>query len=449
MIASNDKNITLVGAGLVGSLLAVFLARRGFGVTIFERRPDMRVDSISAGRSINLAISVRGLHALSQVGLSDEILKIAIPMHGRMMHDVDGQLTKQPYGKDDSQFINSVSRGELNKMLMTEAEKTGLVDIHFHTKVAGIDFEKNQLTIEHDGGFKKLPFKHVIATDGSGSVVRDAIMTANQKFADIQHENYGYKELTVPPGPNQSFLMQKNFLHIWPRGRYMLIALPNIDGSFTCTLFLPLTGDLSFETLKSKNDVESFFKRDFSDAMSIIPNIAETFFENPTGSLTTVRCAPWHYKDKALLMGDAAHAIVPFFGQGANCGFEDVSVFNELLEQHDADFYSIFEKISSNRKPNADAIAHMALENFIEMRDKVGRPEFLLRKQVERLLEAKFPAQFTPRYSLVTFSRLPYAEAEAVGKQQDAVLDELCKNLNQASDVDFVKAETLLEKQLG
>lgn len=445
MKQSNEKNITLVGAGLVGSLLAIFLAKRGFGVTIFERRPDMRVDTISAGRSINLAISARGLHALSQVGLSEQILKIAIPMRGRMIHAVDGQLTEQPYGKDDSQFINSVSRGELNKMLMTEAEKTGLVNIHFHTKTTAIDFEKNQLTLEREGNIKNVPFQHVVATDGSGSVIRDAIMAANQKTADIQHENYGYKELTIPPGPNGTFLQAKNFLHIWPRGRYMLIALPNIDGSFTCTLFLPLTGDLSFDTLKTKSDVESFFKRDFADATALIPNIAEAFFENPTGSLTTVRCAPWHFKNKALILGDAAHAIVPFFGQGANCGFEDLSVFDELLGQLGTNFESLFEKFSTSRKKNADAIAHMALENFIEMRDKVGRPEFLLRKQVERLLEAKFPTQFTPRYSLVTFSRLPYSEAEAMGVKQDVILDELCKNLAQAADVDWEKAASLVK----
>lgn len=405
------KEINIVGAGLVGSLLSIFLAKRGYKVCVSERRPDMRKNTLQAGRSINLALSARGLYALHQIGLDEEILKISIPMRARMMHAKDGTLSEQPYGKDSSFAINSVSRAELNKMLMDQAEKTGNVKFNFDQKIESVQLVSDTYC--------------TIATDGAGSVIRDSVMAFHKTEAKVQNENYGYKELSIPPGPDGGFRLAKNFLHIWPRGQYMMIALPNIDGSFTCTLFLPYHGTNSFDELNSAEKIEKFLQTEFPDIQQFIPHMVDEFIENPTGHLTTVFCEPWSVKDKILLMGDAAHAIVPFFGQGANCGFEDVTVFDELLKENPSDWHKLFSDFFELRKQNTDAIAHMALENFIEMRDKVGQKEFLRRKELERRLEIDFPNQFVSRYAMVTFERRPYAEAEKIGKRQDRILDEL------------------------
>jgi len=417
-----SEKVEIIGAGLVGSLLSIVLAKRGFSVDLYERRPDMRRVNIGAGRSINLALSVRGLNALKEVGLEGKILERAIPMRGRLMHSVTGELTFQAYGIDDSQVIYSVSRGELNKTLLTAAEATGKVKIHFESK-------RESAT----------PGVRTFGTDGSASALRRAMgVTASESALD-----YGYKELEI----GGEFQLEKNALHIWPRGTFMLIALPNYDGSFTCTLFLPLEGCNGFDKLKTPTDVEALFEKEFPDALKLLPGLAEQFFEHPTGHMVTVKCSSWHQRDQVLLMGDAAHAIVPFFGQGMNCGFEDVSEFSRMIEDS-KNWESLFSSFSASRKPNSDAIADMAVENFLEMRDKVGDAAFLLEKEVEKVLQRKFPGKYVSRYSLVSFSQAPYREALLRGELNARILSELCAGISVASEVDLKKAEKLINASL-
>lgn len=445
--------VTIVGAGLVGSLLATFLARRGFAVQVLERRPDMRRAAISAGRSINLAVSVRGLHALKQLGLEEQVLAQAVPMRGRMIHAADGALTFQRYGKNDSECINSVSRGELNKLLMSEAEKTGKVNIAFEKRVIGADFKGGKLRVrdEPNGVERELSAPCVIGTDGSASVVREEILRLSGMSSSSEPLDYGYKELVIPPGPGGLFQLEKNALHIWPRGTFMLIALPNQDGSFTCTLFLPHKGPLSFAELGHPEQVRALFSEQFPDALPLIDQLERTFFENPTGHMLTVKCPTWHHEDRALLLGDAAHAIVPFFGQGMNCGFEDCTIFDDLLGQSllgPGSLEDVFSTLAASRKPNADAIADLAVENFVEMRDKVGNPRFLLEKAVERILQDKFPGEYVSRYGLVTFSREPYKFAHEMGHIQNEILAELCDELQAPEGVDLERAAILIRSKL-
>ncbi|HEY9786718.1 MAG TPA: NAD(P)/FAD-dependent oxidoreductase [Candidatus Obscuribacterales bacterium] len=449
-----DTRVSVVGAGLVGSLLAIFLARRGMQVTVFERRPDMRKHTISAGRSINLNITLRGLRALERAGLKEEILQQSIPMMGRLMHSRTGELTFQPYGRNESEFGNSVSRAELNKTLMTAAERAGSVEIRFEKRITGIDVDRTMIRItdESTGEATNESFDLVIGTDGSASAVREDMMTLSGYDCRQSYLDYGYKELAIAPDTGGGFKMEKNALHIWPRGMYMLIALPNFDGSFTCTLFLPYKGDISFEQLQTKEDVEQFFQRDFNDTVPLMDSLIETFFGNPTGSMVTVKCHPWHYQGKVLLVGDAAHAIVPFFGQGANCGFEDLTVFDELLTKYESNgavsWSKLFADFTQMRKEHADAIADMAFENFIEMRDKVGKAEFLLAKSVEKILEREFPHDFASRYSLVTFTHTPYKLCKDAGIIIDAIVEELCRGISKADEVDLRRAEKLINEKL-
>ncbi len=445
-----DEKISLVGAGPVGSLLAAILAERGHEVEIYERRPDMRRETISAGRSINLALSVRGLHALKRLGMESEVLREAVPMRGRMMHAVSGELTFQPYGKDDSECIYSISRGGLNKLLMTRAESTGKVRIHFNERVSRYDSENDSLHLQNEktGQERKVAALRVIGTDGSASMVRDEVMRQAKARASEATLDYGYKELQLPAGPGGMHQLEKNALHIWPRGTFMLIALPNFDGSFTCTLFLPFEGAVSFENLKTREQVHAFFSANFPDVLKLLPHYEEEFFGNPTGRMVTVKCAPWNLGGKAALVGDAAHAIVPFFGQGMNCGFEDCSILSDLLES-ETSWSQIFERFSHSRKPDADAIADMAVENFIEMRDKVGDPKFLLEKQVERILQREFPEKYVSRYSLVTFSRTPYRNALAAGVVHAQILRKLCAGIERADQVDLSLARRLVDEYLA
>jgi len=441
--------VTVVGAGLVGSLLAIYLARRGYTVEVLERRPDMRQEAIDAGRSINLAISTRGLHALRQVGLEAEALKHAIPMRGRMIHPTKGELAYQPYGKDDSQHINSLSRAWLNTFLMTEAEATGRVRIRFKQRVDHADFGTGVLTVHDDTtGKTRHEEGHVLfGTDGSGSAVRQEMDRLPGYSASREQLGHGYKELTIPAGPGGAFQMEKHALHIWPRGTYMLIALPNEDGSFTCTLFLPWKGPVSFESLDTPARLEAFFEEQFPDARALIPDLVDAFFSRPTGSMVTVKCAPWRVGGRALVLGDAAHAIVPFFGQGMNCGFEDCVVLDGLLGRHGRweDVFTDFERL---RKTNADAIADMAVENFIEMRDSTGSPRFLLEKAVEKALLNAFPGEFVSRYSLVSFSRVPYRLAYEVGAIAGGIVSELYEGLTKAEDVNLERAGQLIRGRL-
>lgn len=442
----SQNQITLIGAGLAGSLLSIYLAKRGFEVEIFERRPDMRSAEISAGRSINLALSVRGLHALEKVGLKERIMQIAIPMKGRMLHSLTGELNLVPYGRKESEVINSVSRAELNMQLMSAAEQQG-VEIHFNQKCTGMDFESGELKL-HDEVTNQDSVTQkeiVIGTDGSASAIRNDMARAldgNFTKDDLEH---GYKELTLPAGRNGEFLLEKNALHIWPRQSYMLIALPNSDGSFTCTLFFPMRGDLSFESLKTKKAVLAFFKEQFPDAFELMPALVEDFFTNPTGALATIRCQPWHLAGKACLLGDAAHAIVPFFGQGINCGFEDCTVLDECIENQSGDWQKIFQEFGTLRKINTDAIAELSLTNYFEMRDHVADSKFALKKQVEFALEEKYPEKFIPKYSMVSFHRIPYSVALAKGKVQEKILAELCAAITSVEDLDWQRADELIK----
>lgn len=443
------EEVVVVGAGLVGSLLAVELARQGYSVEVLERRPDMRREVIDAGRSINLAISTRGLYALRQLGLEEEALRHAIPMRGRMIHPPKGALVYQPYGKDDSQHINSLSRAWLNKFLMSAAEESGRVRFRYRQRVTHLDSKTGALTVvdEGTGQERREEGRVVFGTDGSGSAVRQALEQLPGARSTQEQLGHGYKELTIPAGPGGSFQMEKHALHIWPRGTYMLIALPNEDGSFTCTLFLPWKGPVSFESLDTPARLEAFFEEQFSDAKALIPDLTEAFFARPTGSMVTVKCAPWHAGGKAVVMGDAAHAIVPFFGQGMNCGFEDVTVFNRLLAEHGS-WEELFGALEKLRKTNADAIADMAVENFIEMRDSTGNPRFLLEKAVEKVLLNAFPGVFVSRYSMVSFSRVPYRLAYEVGAIAGGIVSELSEGLTRAEDVDLERAGKLIQERL-
>lgn len=415
---------TIAGSGLVGSLLAIYLRKHGHQVNVYERRPDMRDTSIPAGRSINLALSNRGLRALEGIGLADEIRKICIPMHGRIIHDVAGNTNFQPYGQP-GQFINSVSRGDLNKMLMDEAEKAG-ANIYFNQRLSNVELDK---AITHFTDTVNHTESHVEAdtifgTDGAFSAARMQLMLGTDRFNYSQtYLEHGYKELTILP-INGDFALDPNALHIWPRGGYMLIALPNIDKTFTCTLFFRFEGEESFAALGTVDKARSFFGRVFPDALALMPEFDAEWAGNPAASLVTVRCLPWHHKDKLLLLGDAAHAIVPFYGQGMNCGFEDCTVLDEILSK-ESNLQTVFEQFENQRKPNGDAVAELALLNFVEMRDKVADPMFILRKKIEAKFSQKHPSLWLPLYSMVTFSDIPYADALKLGQWQNGIMEKV------------------------
>lgn len=448
-MTNGTGTIRLIGAGLNGPLLAIGLVKRGFKVEIYERRPDMRRVRMSAGRSINLALSTRGIHALRQAGLWDEMRKIIIPMRGRMMHSVESKLSFQPYGKNESEVINSISRAELNMALMNAAEVQG-VRIFFHQRCTGMDLKNGRLYLhdEQNGEDKTIESEVVIACDGSASAIRNEMLRLSRFNFSQAYLNYGYKELTIPADADGKHAIETNALHIWPRGHFMLIALPNIDGTFACILFLPFEERDSFAELKTRADVAAFFQARFPDAVPLMPNLTENFFANPTGTMVTIKCSPWHVDGRALLLGDAAHAIVPFFGQGINCGFEDCTCLLELLDRYGADWPRVYREFEIARKENTDAIADMAVENFIEMRDLVADPRFLFRKKVELALEERYPRLFVPKYAMVTFHRIPYAVAMRRGEIQERILSELCNPIDRLEDLDWYKAEETIRREL-
>lgn len=450
------KEIAIIGAGLVGSLLSIYLSKRGYKVTVFERRDDMRKSGVIAGRSINLALSDRGIKALEEVGIMDEIRKIAIPMHGRYIHNADGSHAYQAYGKE-GQFINSVSRGELNRKLMDLAEENG-AEIRFNSKCQSIDFIKKIITLEHPDGKTTATqaFEIIFGSDGAYSAARLTHQLQSDRFQYNQFFiDFGYKELSIPAGAAGSFQIEKNALHIWPRGNYMLIALPNIDGSFTCTLFFPFEGNPSFKTLDTTEKVQAFFEKTFSDAAALMPSLAEDFFRNPTSSLITVKCFPWIKDGSFALIGDAAHAIVPFFGQGMNCGFEDCSVLNALALKLNDDWPAVLNEYQQLRKPDADAIADLALNNFVEMRDKVGDAKFLLQKKIEAKFNSKYPDKWIPAYAQVTFSpHIRYSDALKSGRRQQEIMNEIMEmpeieNVWSSEEVEKMILERLDEKNKG
>lgn len=442
-----DDKLTIIGAGLVGSLLSIYLAKKGIEVDVYERRPDMRKIEISAGRSINLALSARGLNGLQGVGLVEKVLKQVISMKGRMIHPIKGENSFQPYGRVEVDAINSVSRGELNSLLLDEAEKAG-VNIHFNEQCIDYSIHKSNLTLKntqtnHESIENVSP---VIGTDGSGSPIRWS-MIKNGRFNYSQNYlGHGYKELIIPPGPNGEHLLDKNALHIWPRKSFMLIALANMDGSFTCTLFFPFSGEVGFDKLTNENKVQLFFNEQFPDAVELMPTLQQDFFNNPTGNLATIRCSPWYYRNKVLILGDAAHAIVPFYGQGMNCGFEDCIIFNENLSKFGSDWSKVFSSVSEQRIENTNAIADLSLANYVEMRDSVTNKLFQLKKQAEQLLSKEYPGEFLSTYSRISFNVEPYVEALAKGKIQDEILLQACKQIKDITELDTNKVMTSIQE---
>lgn len=448
-MTQKSETVRLIGAGLSGPLLGIELVKRGFAVEIYERRQDMRQVHISAGRSINLALSARGIHALRQAGLWDQMQRIIIPMKGRMMHSPTSEVTFQPYGRNESDVINSMSRAELNVALMNTAEARG-VKIHFHKRCTGIDLRTGTLQLhnEETDEMESVGPGVVIGCDGSASAIRSAMLNRSRFNLSQQHLDYGYKELTIAAGPEGKHVLERHALHIWPRGSYMLIALPNIDGTFACILFLPFEGTDSFEKLSTPPEVVEFFQARFPDAVPLMPELVVNFFTNPVGAMVTIKCSPWQFEGKVLLLGDAAHAIVPFFGQGINCGFEDCTVLAGLLDQFGADWKKVFGEFEQARRVNTDAIADLAIENFVEMRDRVTDPRFLFRKKVELALEAKYPRRFVPKYSMVTFLRVPYATALKRGQIQDQILTELCEQIERVDELNWNQVGELIQSRL-
>jgi kynurenine 3-monooxygenase len=444
----NNKKVIIVGAGLVGSLWAVYLSKAGYSVTIYERRSDIRKAEISAGKSINLSLSNRGWKALDAVGVGDEIRKIAIPMFGRMMHDMAGNLTFQQYGKAD-EAIYSVSRGKVNATMMDIAEKHGNATIHYNHECKRVDLKNGIVYLKNTETGAELEEKAdlIFAADGAFSAVRYNSMQKLDRFNYSQ--NFiadGYRELLLPANSDGSYRMDKNALHIWPRGRFMVIALANEDGSFTCTLFMPHTGgEHAFDKLTDKASVDNFFKSVFPDFYEMMPNIADAWEDHPLSSLAIVRCYPWT-SGKVALMGDAAHATVPFYGQGMNAGFEDCTVMNDLMLKHNHNWEAIFDEYSRERKPDGDALQDLSLDNYYVMRDYVGDPAFLLRKKIEAKFSTLYPDKWIPLYSQVTFSEIRYSVAYKQGQVQSKIMDEIMEipNIETRWDEDEVMEKLLV-----
>jgi kynurenine 3-monooxygenase len=445
---SLPSHITLIGAGLCGSLMAILLARRGMHVTVFERRSDLRQHNLDAGRSINLALADRGLHALRVAGLAKEVTPLLMEMPGRMVHDLSGATTFLKYGQAAHETNYSISRAGLNRLLLEHAERTGRIEFRFEHSCVAADFAQSKLNMrdEQTRTLYTLPLEHVVATDGSSSAVRHSLVEAFDSTCVEDVLPHGYKELTLAAASGKHRLDPKA-LHIWPRGAFMMIGLPNVDGTFTLTLFLPFEGAHSFAELTEQAAVQHFFNTHFSDLMALAPELGDEFFAHPTGRMSTVRCERWTDDHRCVLMGDAAHAIVPFHGQGMNCAFEDCIEFDALLDRYD--WASACTEFTRRRKPNTDAIAEMAIENYVEMRDTVRDPRFQLHKEISFELERRFPKRFIPRYSMVMFHHeIPYAVAYERGAVQAAILQELTHDTQSTRDVSFVHARELIEAQL-
>lgn len=423
-----EDKVLIIGAGLCGSLLALRMAQRGYKVEVYESRPDLRKVDISAGRSINLALSDRGLKALRLCGMEEKAREICIPMYGRLMHDTKGNTFASNYSGREGEYINSISRGDLNAILLDAAEENENVTIYFNSGCKKVDIEKNIAHFKSYETNEKYIVKAdvIFGTDGAGSSLRKSYIS-ERKFLFSYSQNYlnhGYKELEIPADKNGNHQISKGHLHIWPRGDFMLIALPNMDGSFTVTLFLSYEeGEYNFNNLTTEEKITAFFEQEFPDALALIPNIKEEFANNPTGPLGTIKCSPWFYQNKTLLMGDSAHAIVPFYGQGMNASFEDVFVFDEILNQELVDWNAVFKAYQKARKHDTDAIADLAIDNFYEMRDHVANPLFKEKRKIEMDLEKNFPSQYSSKYSLVTFNEnIGYNEAMQRGRAQDKAL---------------------------
>jgi kynurenine 3-monooxygenase len=446
---SNGSAVTIIGAGLVGSLLATLLAQRGLRVEVFERRPDPRVHGFLGGRSINLALAERGLNALRHAGVADDVLQQAVMMRGRMVH-ADGAANLQRYGRDDSEVIWSVSRGDLNMLLMDAAERAG-ASLHFDAALAEADFANGTITLaDTAGACREHPAGMLLGCDGAGSALRAAMARSLDLGERVEPLGHGYKELEIPPGKESPFAIEPHALHIWPHGHYMCIALPNAQGSFTVTLFLPNEGPHpSFATLPDVRAARAFFEEQFPDALALMPTFDEDWRAHPVGQLATLYLDHWHLDGRALLLGDAAHAIVPFHGQGMNAGFEDAAELADLLQAQPDDPAAVFARFQRARKPNADAIAAMALENYVEMRDGVADPHYLLKREVTAALTARAPTHFMSRYRMVSFTHLPYAYCLQRGREQDALLESLLAGKSRIEELDLDAAAARVRAELA
>ncbi|MGQ4659244.1 FAD-dependent monooxygenase [Lysobacter sp. F6437] len=451
MTPDPQKHLTIIGAGLAGTLLAALLARRGWDVDVYEKRGDLREVGFERGRSINLALAERGRRALSAAGADEAVMRQTVMMRGRMVHFVDGHVALQRYGRDDSEVIWSVHRGELNHVLLDIAEAAG-ARIHFHHQLDRVDFDTRIAHFDGRDGSHAIPFQALIGADGAGSSLRTAMDEVAELGDRTDFLDHSYKELEIPPAADGSFRMEPNALHIWPRGRYMCIALPNDESTFTVTLFLPNAGDdslgePSFESIRNGADAREFFERDFDDASALIPDLERDFDRNPTGVLGTLYLDQWHLDDRAVLVGDAAHAMVPFHGQGMNCAFEDCVALAEHLDRT-PDRAAAFAAFQAERLPNARAIQHMALENYLEMRDRVDDDDYLLQRELERKLAERHPDRFVPRYAMVTFRHLPYAVALQRGNLQRELLVELTRGHDSLDTLDWDAVDAAITARL-
>lgn len=448
--SKHADRITLIGAGLAGCALAMYLAKRGFKVDIYERRPDPRKNQNDTGRSINLTLSTRGIHVLKKLNLYQQVMKLSIPLKGRMIHSINGELRFQPYGKKAEEVLYSIDRTKFNIALLNEAEKYENVKIHFNYKCMGMDFDSGELRLCDEITEKETVIKAepVIGTDGSASALRMSMLKVRGFNFSQSYLNHGYKELTISAGENGKFQLEKNALHVWPRGQYMLNGFPNLDGTFTCIMFAPFQGEYSFESLDSEEKLIDFFENQFPDALPLMPSLVEKYFAKSAGSLITIKCNPWYVDGKSLLLGDAAHAIVPFYGQGMNCALEDCAYLDECVDRYGENWKKVFQEFERLRRVNTDAIADLSVENYTELRDRVSDPKFLLKKKVEQALGEKFPRIFTPKYSMIAFRLIPYSEAQFISRIQEKILDELCEGIDSVEELNWEKAEFLVRDRL-
>lgn len=444
------ERVMVVGSGLVGSLLAIYLARLGYRVEVYDRRADPRSERAASGKSINITLCERGFRALDRVGAGDLLRPLAIPAYGRVMHDLDGTTHYQPYG-NSGEAIHSISRNDINKALLSYAEERGSIDLHFHAECLDIDLERPAARFRNleTGGEAWVTADRILGADGAFSAVRSRLQKRDRFEYSQQFVAQGYKELNLPAAADDDWRLDQNAIHIWPRGRYMLIGFANTDGSFTVALHLPFEGEPSFESITTGADVVELFERFFPDALPLIPGLVADFFDHPVSSMVTVRCSPWTYQDKVALVGDAAHAIVPSYGQGANCGFEDCSVLSDCLEAANGDWPTALAEYERQRKPNADAIADLALEHFAELQELVGDSGFLLRKRIERRINELYPDRYSPLYSMISFTDLTYVEALRIEKEQRAMVERFLAMAGIEEMVESRKIDRWIHEALG